>query len=432
MKRVIPILLSPEVAASLPDTEMKRLRLTVYLCLTSMTVSVVYTVLDLISGVSYALPYYLVIFIAPILSLLLVRRRHFLLGKILVLLGGSVAIFAAAISDPFETGVFLLFVPLSIVPFAVIGFENKWTSIGVVLITFFLFLLSRFGNFELPYETDLPPYYTELSLCLNYLIAVIISILIVYFLVKLHKDSEFSLREKEKTVSEKNVQLTKLNEELDRFVYSVSHDLRSPLSSILGLTNLSKYATSEEELRRYIDMIQERIKAQDSFIKDIIEYSRNARTEVQNEWVNLPVLSYELIESLKFNDGASRIRMEVEIADDFIFKSDKNRWKTVLSNLLGNAIKYHDRTKSNPFVKLSASRDANRVIYRVEDNGVGIETEHQERIFDMFYRATDTSTGSGLGLFITNEAVRKLGGSIALTSQLGVGSTFEITIPLTD
>lgn len=432
MKRVIPILLLPEVAASLPDTEMKRLRLTVYLCLTSMTVSVVYTVLDLISGVSYALPYYLVIFIAPILSLLLVRRRHFLLGKILVLLGGSVAIFAAAISDPFETGVFLLFVPLSIVPFAVIGFENKWTSIGVVLVTFFLFLLSRFGDFELPYETDLPPYYTQLSLCLNYLIAVVISILIVYFLVKLHKDSEFSLREKEKTVSEKNVQLTKLNEELDRFVYSVSHDLRSPLSSILGLTNLSKYATSEEELRRYIDMIQERIKAQDSFIKDIIEYSRNARTEVQNEWVNLPALSYELIESLKFNDGASKIRMEVEIADDFIFKSDKNRWKTVLSNLLGNAIKYHDRTKSNPFVKLSASRDANRVIYRVEDNGVGIETEHQERIFDMFYRATDTSTGSGLGLFITNEAVRKLGGSIALTSQLGVGSTFEITIPLTD
>jgi len=432
VKRDISILLLPEVTLSLSDTELKRLRLTVYLCLTSMTVSVVYTVLDLISGVYYALPYYSIIFLAPIVSLLLLHSRCFLLGKVVVLLGGSAAIFAAAISDPFETGVFLLFVPLSIVPFALIGFENKWASLAIVLVTFFLFLLSSFGDFELPYETNLPPYYTQLSLCLNYLIAVVISILIVYFLVRLHKDSELSLQEKEKAVSEKNVQLTKLNEELDRFVYSVSHDLRSPLSSILGLTNLSKYATSEEELRGYINMIQERIKAQDSFIKDIIEYSRNARTEVRSEWVNLPALSYELIESLKFNDGANRIQMEVEIADDFIFKSDKNRWKTVLSNLLGNAIKYHDRNKTNPFVKLSASRGTNGVIYRVEDNGVGIETEHQERIFEMFYRAADTSTGSGLGLFITKEAVQKLGGSIALTSQLGVGSTFEITIPLTD
>lgn len=432
MKRDISILLLPKIASSLSDTEIKRLRLTVYLCLTSMIVSVVYTVLDLISGVFYALPYYSVIFIAPIFSLLLIRIRYFLLGKILVLLGGSVAIFAAAISDPFETGVFLLFVPLSIVPFAVIGFENKLTSIAIVLITFILFLLSSFGDFALPYENNLPPYYAQLSLCLNYLIAVIISILIVYFLVRLHNDSELSLQEKEKAVSEKNVQLTKLNEELDRFVYSVSHDLRSPLSSILGLTNLSKYATSEEELRGYIVMIQERIKAQDSFIKDIIEYSRNARTVVQNEWVNLPALSYELIESLKFNEGANRIRMEVDIADDLIFKSDKNRWKTVLSNLLGNSIKYHDGTKSNPFVKLSASKEANQIIYRVEDNGTGIESDHQERIFDMFYRATDTSAGSGLGLFITKEAVQKLGGSISLTSQVGVGSSFEIIIPLTD
>jgi signal transduction histidine kinase len=432
VKKDISIFLLPDVISSISETEVRRLRLTVYLCLTSMVVSVVYTVFDLISGVWYALPYYSVIFITPMLSLLLIRRRQFLVGKILVLLGGSIAIFAAAVSDPFETGVFLLFVPLSIVPFALIGFEHKWTSIGIVLVTFLLFLLSSFGGFELPYEDHLPAYYAQLSLGLNYLIAVTISILIVYFLVRLHRRSELSLQEKEKAVSEKNVQLTKLNEELDRFVYSVSHDLRSPLSSILGLTNLSKYATNEQELRGYIDMIQERIKAQDSFIKDIIEYSRNARTEVKSEWVNLPALSYELIESLKFNEGANRIRFEVAIADDFIFKSDKNRWKTVLSNLLGNAIKYHDREKVEPFVKLSARRNLQTIIYSVEDNGTGIDAVHQGRIFDMFYRATDTSAGSGLGLFITKEAVQKLGGSMVLTSQAGVGSTFEITIPLPD
>jgi signal transduction histidine kinase len=415
---------------SISESEVKRLRLTVYLCITSMAVSLIYTTLDLANGIYFALPFYSVIFIAPIISLWLIKIGKFLIGKILVLMGASVAIFFASISDPFETGVILIFVPLSIVPFAIIGFRNIWASIGIVLSTFFLFLTSRFTDFFSSYVKEVPVSYIQMSLALNYLISVTISILIIYFLARLHRKSEVRLIEKEKAVTEKNIELTKLNQELDGFVYSVSHDLRSPLSSILGLTNLAKFSNSKEELVEYMAMIQDRIKTQDAFIKDIIEYSRNTRTEPLTEPVDLFQLTQEIIESLKFNLGADKIHFDIELPKDFIVTTDKNRWKTMLSNLIGNAIKYHDPTKPNQYIKLSANRSSEKLLYTVTDNGSGISSQHLDKIFNMFYRASDTSSGSGLGLFITKEAVQKLNGTIAVTSQQHVGSVFEITIPI--
>ncbi len=430
LNRDISVRILTNLPPSISVSEVKRLRLTVYLCITSMAVSLIYTTLDVANGVYFALPFYAVIFVAPIISLWLIKIGKFLAGKILVLMGASVAIFFASVSDPFETGVILIYVPLSIVPFAIIGFRNIWASIGIVLSTFFLFLISRVTDLFASYEKELPLAYIQMSLALNYLIAVTISILIVYFLARLHRQSEIRLIEKEKAVTEKNIQLTKLNHELDGFVYSVSHDLRSPLSSILGLTNLAKFSSSKEELVEYMAMIQDRIKTQDAFIKDIIEYSRNTRTESQEEAVNLFELTQEIIESLKFNLGANKINFEIEMPPDFIVTTDRHRWKTILSNLIGNAIKYHDSAKPNQYIKLSANQSNEKLLYTVTDNGTGIASQHLDRIFDMFYRASDTSSGSGLGLFITKEAVQKLNGTISVTSQGNVGSVFEITIPL--
>lgn len=429
MSRDISTWLLSDLALSVSESELKRLRLTIYLCITSMAVSLIYTALDLANGVYFALPFYSAIFIAPVISLLLIRKGKFLVGKITVLFGASIAIFFASVSDPFETGVVLIFVPLSIVPFAIIGFRNIWASISIVVGTFFLFLLSRFTDLFDSYLKAVPDSYIQMSLALNYLIAVTISILIVYFLARLHRESEIRLIEKEKAVTEKNVLLTKLNQELDGFVYSVSHDLRSPLSSILGLTNLAKFSTSKEELVDYMGMIQERIQIQDAFIKDIIEYSRNTRTEPLAEPTDLYSLTHEVVESLKFNVGADKIHFDIDLPQDFIVITDKNRWKTMLSNLVSNAIKYHDNTKPDQYIKMSANRTNEKILYTVTDNGNGIESQHLEKIFDMFYRASDNSSGSGLGLFITREAAQKLNGTITVTSEQHVGSVFEITIP---
>src|SRR5204863_5457180 len=118
---------------------------------------------------------------------------------------------------------------------------------------------------------------------LNFSVSLIATVLILYFLIDLNHYSEKSIEVKETEALEKNKELTKLNTELDRFVYSVSHDLRSPLSTISGLVNIGKQAESLDEAKNYFAMIDDRLKAQDFFIREIIDFYRNTRTEINRE-----------------------------------------------------------------------------------------------------------------------------------------------------
>lgn len=225
----------------------------------------------------------------------------------------------------------------------------------------------------------------------------------------------------------KNEELKKVNIELDRFVYSVSHDLRSPLSSIQGLINIAKLSHDQNEIRHILSMIQDRVNSQEHFIKEIIDYSRNSRTETRRDPVDLDALVREIVNTLRFSLHADRIDFKIAIESETILLSDRTRLTVVLSNLIGNAIKYHDFSKPDPFVEIGF-RSGDSVLY-IADNGSGIESRHQERIFDMFYRASEASKGSGLGLFITKETITRLGGTITVSSEPGKGSTFDVHLP---
>ena len=253
-----------------------------------------------------------------------------------------------------------------------------------------------------------------MSFVFNYFVALVISVLAIYFQMSLNKMSENELIRKENFANQKNAELQRVNEALDRFVYSVSHDLRSPLSSILGLINLANLTKDPEELNQIIKMIQGRVLAQDIFIREIIDYSRNARTETVAESIDLKKLVDEVVENLKFDGLADKIEFRKQIPHDFVLVSDKIRLTVILSNLIGNAIKYHDLNKEKPFIEIGYEPD--ECCLYIEDNGTGVKAEHQQKIFNMFYRGSDRVTGSGLGLFITKEAVAKLGGSIGLRS----------------
>lgn len=222
-----------------------------------------------------------------------------------------------------------------------------------------------------------------------------------------------------------------MNQELDRFVYSVSHDLRSPLSSILGITNLAKHADSKEQLIEYMKLIEGRIKAQDLFIREIIDYSRNVRTRVEKETIVVADLIHEIIESLRYQPGAEVMQFHVEEEEHQTKMTvDKTRLRIILSNLINNSIKYQDVRKAhrNITISIRSSRQEHSIFVR--DNGIGIATEHVPKVFDMFYRASENSSGSGLGLFITQEAVEKIGGTIAVESKIGEGTTFTVKLPL--
>lgn len=416
------LILGQDVNAS--RSEYKRLMLTGYLSLICLTVAIIYTIIDLANKVYYALPAYVILFFIPVVAIWLIRTKKYRTAKITLLLSINLVVFWSATNDPFETGSFLFFIPAGVGSFAILAFEDLKTGLAITGFTTLLFLLAYFGDmkfveFERP--SDL---YIKISFVFNYFISLTISVLSIYFLMTLNKQSEDELIQKENFASQKNAELQKVNEALDRFVYSVSHDLRSPLSSILGLINLANLTKDPEELNEIIKMIQGRVMAQDNFIREIIDYSRNARTETVAEPIHLEKLVDEVIDTLKFDGLADKIEFRKQIPDNFILTSDRIRLTVILSNLIGNAIKYHDLKKEHPFIEVGYKPDGSSLY--VADNGTGVMPQHQQKIFNMFYRGSDRVTGSGLGLFITKEAVAKLGGTIDLKSVYGEGSTFTV------
>jgi signal transduction histidine kinase len=408
-------------------SEFKRLMLTGYLSMICMAVAIIYPILDAVNGVYYSLPAYVILFFLPAVSILLIRKRRYKMAKILLMVSGNMVVFFAAVNDPFETGVFLFFIPTGIGLFAILEFKERNLGLALTALSLLLFLLAYFGDLRPSYVERPSESYIQLSLIFNYCVSLTISVLMVHFLMSLNDRSETELIAKGELASQRNKELQKVNEELDRFVYSVSHDLRSPLSSILGLTNLAKKASEKKEVDELLSMIQGRVEAQDHFIREIIDYSRNARTETISEIVSLKELVDETITTLKFNSIAERIHFKNDISASVQLVSDKTRLSVILNNLISNSIKYHDINKEKLYIEINYDDAAGKI--RIKDNGIGIKPEHIGKIFHMFFRGSDRSTGSGLGLFITKEAVEKLGGKIEVTSVYGEGSTFTIYLP---
>jgi PAS domain S-box-containing protein len=220
------------------------------------------------------------------------------------------------------------------------------------------------------------------------------------------------------------------NFELDSFVYRTSHDLRSPLASILGLIEIM---LKDKDPNNMIDCtlrIRNSVQRLDATISSILDYSRNGNLEVHETQVDVQQLWKQSIESHRNMPLAEGIEFNIEGDLDTPLKIDAFRLSVIFNNLISNAIKYCDLRKENRFVKLLVRYSINGVQLNVSDNGLGIPKEHRSRVFNMFYRASDLSQGAGLGLYIVKQAVDKLGGVIFLDSEERVGTTFSITIPL--
>lgn len=225
-----------------------------------------------------------------------------------------------------------------------------------------------------------------------------------------------------------NSELIKLNSEMDKFVYHTSHDLRSPLTSIAGLVDLIKLEGAENR-DIYLDYISQSVNRLDDTIKEIIHFYRNKNTPVEKSYFSLRELFFELCDQYRFSPDASQIDFVDEIVQDELWL-DKYRLRIILRNLVSNSVKYHDPAKTNQFVKCSSAIHEKELLITLSDNGIGIEPENLPKIFDMFFRATDKSSGSGLGLFIVRESLRRVEGDILVTSTPGAGTTITIKLPV--
>lgn len=227
----------------------------------------------------------------------------------------------------------------------------------------------------------------------------------------------------------KNEELVKTNRELDRFVYSASHDMRAPLSTLRGLLNLAKKTYQPSDLDDYHEKMVNRIHTMEGFIKEVTDYSRNSRLEIKSLKINLRSLVEEVKNSFEFLSNEAHVEFKIEIDPEFELYSDKERLKVILNNLVSNAIKYYDANKLKRFVMFQASVENSYCLITITDNGIGVEAEYLEKMFDMFFRASERSDGSGLGLYIVKETLQRLKGEISCQSEVGVGTTFEVRLP---
>ena len=233
----------------------------------------------------------------------------------------------------------------------------------------------------------------------------------------------------ENLLKERNDELTKINAELDRFVYSASHDLRAPLMSVKGLLNMIKLDPESSNKDHYLLLIEQSVNKLDNFILDIINYSRNSRMQVIAKEIDFNELLRESVDTLKYMEGADKIELFSDIRSDVSFYSDYSRLLIIFNNIISNAVRYRDFRKTNSYLSVEITTTQTHAAMTFSDNGIGIAEEYVDHVFKMFFRASAESKGSGLGLYIVKGVVEKMDGTIELTSRLGEGTSFHIVIP---
>lgn len=530
-----------------------------------MLIGFLYIFIDASNKVGTGYTWYVLLILISLLTLWLNRNRKYMWASALLILISNGVIYVFAASEGPSMGIFFFFITTGLATLVLFGYNHRNLGVVLALVSYFIAMAAYFVKVEIVPQAELTETYQTVNFVTNFTTAYLVAVLVTYFSIQLHHDTESDLRTSEqsllltsqelkrsrerfrmavegtraglyewnkvsgslylgpyfkvllgydegdlgdltfdgflelihredrhrfetslehhlkshqpyktelrlrtkggsyKWVSDSGISrlddsgevaglvgsiidieerkmaeqqirlqnelLAKANDELDRFVYSASHDLRAPLSSLLGLISIAEKTDSKDEIMLCLEMMKKRVVTMEGFIKEITDYSRNSRLRVERQPVEVRSLVQEVVDNLKYTRGAERIKIEIEAAPDLIFNTDPSRLRVVLNNLIANAIKYHDLTKESPFIKLRATSNGKSNIITVSDNGQGIPKEHMDHIFNMFYRASENSEGSGLGLYIVKETLTKLVGTIEVESELYKGSSFRVELP---
>lgn len=240
-----------------------------------------------------------------------------------------------------------------------------------------------------------------------------------------------SLESEARIQRENNLIVEKKNEELDKFSSRVSHDLRGPISSLMGLYDVVKSEISDPNSLKYFELYHHRITRINQTIIDLLELSKVKDWQLSKTTINFEEMVADCIESFSYLPGFDKINFEIELDADLKIQSDRSLMNTIIQNLIENSIKYSRQDIEDPFVRIQIKQTAeDYMCVIVEDNGIGIDEKYHSKVFEMFYRANDEVQGSGLGMFILKSAVEKLEGEVSLVSEPGKGTKFVILLPI--
>ncbi|NDC40003.1 MAG: hybrid sensor histidine kinase/response regulator [Chitinophagia bacterium] len=227
----------------------------------------------------------------------------------------------------------------------------------------------------------------------------------------------------------KNAELRLAYDELGKFAYSVTHDIRGPLLSVLGALEIAHNTDDNDEIKEILQMMGVALTKLDEYIRGLHEYYSLKRGQLVYEQVNFTELVEDILGFFKITGVKGHIETSHVIEENGAFFSDIISIKIILTNLLSNAFKYQRKDATDKHVDIKIKAEPRQAVIEVTDNGIGIHQDHIGNIFTMFYRATNQNTGSGFGLYNVKDALSKLNGTVEVTSELDKGTTFKITIP---
>lgn len=225
-----------------------------------------------------------------------------------------------------------------------------------------------------------------------------------------------------------NEELQKAYNELDKFSYSVTHDMRGPLLSILGAIEAAQHMNEISEIREMLMLMKDSVRNLDDFIQSIHDYYNLNRGELEIKEIDFNEMVNEQTKIFNFTYLVSDVKFNTTINQKETFRGDELSIKLILNNLLSNAFKYQRKENKEKLVDLNILVENGMAVIEVADNGVGIAENFLGDIFNMFFRASSHEVGSGFGLYNVKAAVTKLNGKITVDSEINKGTRFKVTI----
>lgn len=230
-------------------------------------------------------------------------------------------------------------------------------------------------------------------------------------------------------IAQKSEALAQANSDLEKFIYSASHDLRSPLVSIKGVIQLARAEGVEEKAAEYLNMIEKSTTKLDAFVQNIIHYYQNIKTEDANSKVDLNALLDNVLEQYSTYEDADKISIKKEVSSTSDFFGDAYRLQIVIGNLLANAIKFIDITKNESIISVEGVQNVEKLLLKISDNGLGMSPSELGQVQSILQNKETRGPGNGVGLYLVRDAVLRMGGKITVTSEKAVQTKFTIEIP---
>jgi signal transduction histidine kinase len=236
------------------------------------------------------------------------------------------------------------------------------------------------------------------------------------------------LHTSKKVITEQNLELINMNDRVNKFVYSVTHDLRSPISSMTGLVTVLEREKDITKVPEYTEMMRESLSLQDKYIQDVLQTIKSEEGK-KEELCNLGEIVNDVISQNSFFAEGKKVKFMNQL-EVWELKCNIADLKVIFNNLISNAIKYADFTKPEQWIKVKSYRKDELCVIEIEDNGLGIKPEQRNSIFNKFFKSGINKKSMGLGLYFTKRAIEDMNGTITVKSLPGSGTSFIVSLPL--